>query len=73
VRLFKRKPVAVFTGNCLVRQHTADGAYVGRCHHSTYDNVCHLHGNVATWLLGDQDDPATFVAWPNDFDLEGGD
>jgi hypothetical protein len=44
-----------FTGNCPVRQHTADGAYVGRCYHSTYDGHCHLHGDVLRWLIPDAD------------------
>lgn len=59
---FKRKPdPRVFTGNCLVYQHTADGACVGRCWHSTYNGVCHLHGDVSAWLEhGD---------WPDDYSL----
>lgn len=54
----------VFTGTCPVRQHTGDGAYVGRCYHSTYDGICHLHGDVSHWLvegadLKDADDRLT--------------
>jgi hypothetical protein len=62
---FKRKPKPrVFTGNCMVRQHTGDMYYVGRCYHSTYNGVCHLHGDVSGFLaIGD------FHAWPNDYDL----
>lgn len=63
MKLFRRKqePERNFTGNCMVRQHTADGVFVGRCYHSTYDDVCHLHGNVGEWLAdGD---------WPNDYDI----
>lgn len=53
---FKRKPEPrPFTGTCPVRQHTADGAYVGRCWHSTYDSVCPLHGQVR-YFLGDDAD-----------------
>lgn len=44
-----------FTGNCPVRQHTADGAFVGPCEHSTYDGHCHLHGDVNRWLGDDAD------------------
>lgn len=39
-----------FTGTCPVRQHTADGDYVGRCYHSTYGGHCHLHGDVSRFL-----------------------
>lgn len=64
-RLFKRKPEPeyepAFTGNCMVHQHTGDGRYVGRCYHSTYAGVCHLHGNVSIYL----DD---LCEWPNDYD-----
>lgn len=45
----------LFTGTCPVRQHTADGHYVGRCYHSTYEGRCHLHGDVSVWL-GDNAD-----------------
>lgn len=44
-----------FTGNCPVRQHTADGAGVGRCWHSTYQGVCPVHGEVSEWLKPDAD------------------
>jgi hypothetical protein len=62
---FKRNddpPLRAFTGNCMVRQHTMDGYSVGRCWHSTYNGVCHLHGNVSIYL----DDVAR---WPNDYEL----
>jgi hypothetical protein len=64
-RLFKRNwdHEAVFTGNCMVFQHTGDGHYVGRCYHSTYDGRCPTHGDVSACL----DD---LVNWPNDYDLE---
>lgn len=42
-----------FTGNCPVRQHTADGAYVGRCWYSTYNGRCDLHGDVSRFLAPD--------------------
>lgn len=60
-RKLERKPI--FTGNCMVRQHTGDGDCVGRCWHSTHDGVCHLHGDVSVYL----DDLAR---WPNDYELE---
>lgn len=53
-----------FTGNCLVRQHTGDGHFVGRCYHSTYANVCPVHGDVSAWLPGDYGD------WPRDYELD---
>jgi hypothetical protein len=62
---FKRKPEPeprVFTGNCMVWQHDGDGRSVGRCYHSTYNGVCHLHGDVAAWIV--------YGDWPDDYDLE---
>lgn len=59
-------PAPPFTGNCLVRQHTMDGHYVGRCYHSTYGDVCHVHGNVGEWL---SDGDEGFVDWPRDYEL----
>jgi hypothetical protein len=47
----ERPEPPLFTGSCPVRQHTADGDYVGRCCHSTYDGLCHLHGDVSQWLV----------------------
>ena len=77
--LFARKTMSrserkQFTGNCLVRQHTGDGVYVGRCYYSTYNNVCHLHGDVSEWLELDDDIAGgvsieNYRAWPNDYDL----
>lgn len=62
---FKRKPAPkVFTGNCMVYQHTGDGAYAGRCYHSTYNGVCHLHGDVS-WSL-------SYGFWYNDFEIDRG-
>lgn len=61
---FKRKTEPrVFTGNCLVWQHTGDGVYVGRCYHSTYNGRCHVHGDVRIYLDG-------WLVWPRDYDLE---
>lgn len=54
----------VFTGNCMVRQHTGDGVYVGRCYHSTYNGRCHLHGDVSTYLAHGEWD-----GWPNDYEI----
>jgi hypothetical protein len=53
--IFSRTPSVQFTGNCPVRQHTADGAFVGRCWHSTYDGYCPSHGKVSKWLGEDAD------------------
>lgn len=53
--LRRRRREPEFTGNCPVRQHTTDGAYVGRCWHSTYDGRCHLHGDVTRFLSPDAD------------------
>lgn len=68
MRLFKRKRKTeeVFTGNCLVRQHTADGVFVGRCYHSTYDKRCPLHGDVSEWLKPEAD---FYDTWPKDYEL----
>lgn len=33
-----------FTGSCPIREHTGDGAFVGRCWHATYDGFCPRHG-----------------------------
>lgn len=65
IRPFKHIPdiPRVFTGNCMVRQHTMDRHPVGPCWHSTYDGVCHLHGDVSIYLPGE-------LTWPNDYDLE---
>lgn len=32
------------TGNCPIREHTGDEAYVGRCDFMTYDRICPRHG-----------------------------
>lgn len=37
------------TGNCPIREHTGDGAYVGRCCFACYDNVCPRHGRLADY------------------------
>lgn len=50
----KRAPQYVmphnFTGNCMVREYTADGHSVGPCWFSTYDNECPRHGDVGPYL-----------------------
>lgn len=61
---FKRKPPA-FTGNCMIRQYTADGDYVGNCYYSTYDGVCPHHGDVSEWLGF----VTAYAGWPRDFEL----
>lgn len=70
LRRSKPEPERVFTGNCMVRCHTMDGYPIGRCYHSTYDGVCHVHGDVRPWLPSD---PRLVVdgysAWPSDKDL----
>lgn len=45
-----------FTGNCEIREHTGDGASVGRCWHSLYDNICPRHGLIE--MYPDNDDRA---------------
>jgi hypothetical protein len=68
---------APFTGNCMVRQHTMDGHYVGRCYHSTYNDVCPIHGNVGEWLAdypgmisnGNDAEITWMRAWPKDYEL----
>lgn len=56
-------PPRVFTGNCYVQQTTGDGAHIGACYHSTYNGVCHVHGDVTRWLDGPYGD------WPVDIEL----
>lgn len=68
--LFKRKQSKAiefreFTGNCMVREYTGDGAYIGNCYHSTYDGMCSRHGNVSEWLGWD----TAHAGWPRDFEL----
>ena len=56
-----------FTGNCMVRQYTADGHNMGPCWHSTYGGECHVHGDVAVYLryaAGEVGEP-----WPADYQL----
>jgi hypothetical protein len=41
------------TGNCPIREHTGDGAYVGRCDFACYGGVCPRHGVVADYPTRD--------------------
>lgn len=34
------------TGPCPIREHTGDGAYVGRCDYPTYADTCPRHGRL---------------------------
>lgn len=45
----KQVPPRELTGNCPIREHTGDGAYVGRCDFATYDGACPRHGVVADY------------------------
>lgn len=71
----KRESEPVFTGNCYVRQHTGDGHFVGRCYHSTYNDVCPVHGNVGEWLadkptnMSGEAEIAWLREWPRDYEL----
>lgn len=47
-RCRQREPA--FTGNCPVREHTSDGAYLGRCDYATYDGRCPRHGDIGRFL-----------------------
>jgi hypothetical protein len=62
MRWFKRRveEPKVFTGNCFVYIRDGDGRGVGRCYHSTYNNLCHVHGDVSLWL----DKPSS--QWPDE-------
>lgn len=54
--LRRAKPTFEMTGSCPVREHTGDGAYVGRCEHATYGGYCPRHGRLADYP--DNDDRA---------------
>lgn len=43
----------MLTGNCPIREHTADGVYVGRCEAACYDGVCPRHGRLSDYLNND--------------------
>lgn len=53
-RRSERKPK--LTGNCPIREHTGDGAYVGRCEHACYDYVCPRHGRLSLYPRRDDRD-----------------
>jgi hypothetical protein len=58
MRMFKRqpRPTRKLTSNCPIREHTADGAYVGRCDFALYDDICPRHGFVSDYPnLDDRD------------------
>jgi hypothetical protein len=42
-----------FTGSCPIREHTGDGAYVGRCEFATYDGFCPRHGALEDYPTRD--------------------
>lgn len=44
---------AAFTGSCPIREHTGDGAYVGRCEHATYNGYCPRHGALEDYPTND--------------------
>jgi hypothetical protein len=44
--LTKKDRLALITGNCEIREHTRDGASVGRCTFALYDNICPRHGLI---------------------------
>lgn len=43
----------MFTGSCPIREHTGDGAYVGRCEFATYDGFCPRHGALEDYPTND--------------------
>lgn len=47
---------AMFTGNCVIREHTGDGHYVGRCDFATYNHICPRHGIVVDYPNDDDRD-----------------
>ena len=63
--LWKRRPpfrfssakaplgTGALTGNCPIREHTGDGAYVGRCDYACYDGVCPRHGVLEDYQHND--------------------
>jgi hypothetical protein len=42
-------PARVALSNCPIREHTADGAYVGRCDFTVRDGVCCRHGMLVDY------------------------
>jgi hypothetical protein len=49
----RRKVTPTLTGNCPIREHTADGAYVGRCDFALYDDICSRHGAIEDYPTDD--------------------
>jgi hypothetical protein len=46
-------PTGAVIGNCPIREHTGDGAYVGRCYFATYDGYCPRHGALEDYPTND--------------------
>lgn len=49
----RRERVAASLTNCPIREHTGDGAYVGRCDFAAYDDVCPRHGRISMYPTRD--------------------
>lgn len=43
-----------YTGACPIREHTADGVFVGRCDFATYDYICPRHGVLEDYPDNDE-------------------
>lgn len=41
------------TGICPIREHTADGKYVGPCHSACYGGICPRHGRLSDYVNND--------------------
>jgi hypothetical protein len=52
-RKHRAKRAGTLTGNCPIREHTGDGAYVGRCDFACYDGVCPRHGRLGDYPTHD--------------------
>lgn len=70
LRRHESEPERVFTGNCMVRIFTGDGAGVGPCWHATYNCICPSHGDVSCYLTCcDLDAHIPVEPWPADYQL----
>jgi hypothetical protein len=56
IGMIRKKPIEEFTGNCPIREHTGDGAYVGRCEFATYNGFCPRHGALEDYPNRDDRD-----------------